>query len=178
MPARFTNTAFRCMFDHISTTIQGWLQWLRVCKCIKICIQMHNCLKNCAPRYLADHISRMSLTDSNNHRSPLMSLCLEPRLERVVHIPGTVFPQLFMKPRPHSAFKIQLKPLSTFALTSIDKQSWKASWNYLANNNDGTKIFIFTITITSWHLLLPAIHLRFRTVSICSLPHDIRTLPL
>src|SRR6218665_1458589 len=49
-------------FDHISTAIQDELQWLRIGERIsfKLCILMHKCLNNCAPRYLAESIRPLS----------------------------------------------------------------------------------------------------------------------
>src|ERR1043165_5958537 len=56
-------------FDHITTAIQGELQWLRIGERInfKLCILVHKCLNNCAPRYLADNIRPLS-DDSNRSR--------------------------------------------------------------------------------------------------------------
>jgi len=49
-------------FDHISAAIQDELQWLRVGEHIifKLCILVHKCMNNCAPRYLADKIRPLS----------------------------------------------------------------------------------------------------------------------
>ena len=56
-------------FDHITTAIQGELQWLRIGERInfKLCILVHKCLNNCAPHYLADNIRPLS-DDSNRSR--------------------------------------------------------------------------------------------------------------
>jgi len=56
-------------FDHISTAIQDELQWLRIGERInfKLCILMHKCLNNCAPRYLAESIRPLS-DDPNRSR--------------------------------------------------------------------------------------------------------------
>src|SRR6218665_3310466 len=62
-------TCYRACIDHISTAIQDELQWLRIGERInfKLCILMHKCLNNCAPRYLADSIRPLS-DDPNRSR--------------------------------------------------------------------------------------------------------------
>src|SRR6218665_2209180 len=56
-------------FYHISTAIQDELKWLRIGERInfKLCILMHKCLNNCAPRYLAESIRQLS-DDPNRSR--------------------------------------------------------------------------------------------------------------
>src|SRR6218665_3610296 len=61
-------------FDHISTAIQDELQWLRIGERInfRMCILMHKCINNCAPRYLAESIRQLS-ADHNINVSRLRS---------------------------------------------------------------------------------------------------------
>src|SRR6218665_127895 len=98
-------------FDHISTAIQDELQWLRIGERInfKLCILMHKCLNNCAPRYLAESIrplsddpnrSRLRSSKSADVTSP------ELRLKWVIglfgslaHASGTIFLDLFRQSR-------------------------------------------------------------------------------
>src|SRR6218665_942676 len=100
-------------FDHSSSMMRDELLWLRVGEHIKfkLFILVHKCLNNSAAPYLADKIRplyQMTATGRGcGHQNRLMFSCQEPRLKweieplrSLVLVPGTVFLQLFGKPKP------------------------------------------------------------------------------
>src|SRR6218665_2059654 len=110
------------MFDHISTAIQDELQWLRIGKHInfKLCILVHKCINNCAPRYLAENIrplsddpnrSRLRSSNSADVTIPRTKTKMGDRAFRVAgpHARNNFLPGAIQATKTLPAFKKQLK---------------------------------------------------------------------
>src|SRR6218665_3970437 len=97
-------------FDHISTLMRDELQWLRIGERIKFkrSILVYKCLTTAHHLIWQTRSGRYQMTATGRgcgHQTRLMFSCQEPRLKWVieplrslVHVPGTVFLQLFGKP--------------------------------------------------------------------------------